>query len=1408
MVTLPLSTHAQFIFGACTVIAVALTSKMNKPFTRFLVAAGAVIISSRYMYWRLTETLAFESLQEGLLGYGMVAAELYLWFVLVLSFTQTLWPRRRQPAPLPKDIDSWPTVDVFIPTYNEPLDVVQNTVLAAKKIDYPASKLNVYLLDDGARDEMRAFAKDADVHYIARTDNAHAKAGNLNNALKQSKGDLIAIFDCDHAPTRAFLQLTAGWFLRDRKLSMLQTPHFFYSKDPFEKNLSIGDKLPNEGLLFYGVLQDGNDFWNASFFCGSCALIRRTALESIGGVAVETVTEDAHTSLKLQRNGWNTGFIRFPMAGGLATNTMADHIKQRMRWARGMVQIFRIDNPLFGPGLSVAQRICYLNAMLHFLFPLPRFVLLTAPLVFLFLGQRIIVADASSILAYALPHIVVATIAASIVQGRHRHPFWGEVHEVALSFHLLRPTLTALLFPKRGKFNVTSKAADARGSYFDATVVTAHMLALAMLIGGVLYGAFGIYSGQFSGNDADTAAVNMLWATVSILFIGVTVAVALEKPETRRQPRIEANLPTKVTLQSGHAFGACTTNISVSGAHINCSRPDQWKGDNIHVELPAGDGSITIEAKVKEWADRSMRVEFIPGAIEQQSELVRAVLGRADVWREWDNWEQGRVLTAIGRMIASIAIPLSGFFRNKKVRDTVAIVAMTGIGVAASGVALIDPAAATETNPNRTVEFAFKDFNVASPLLLEGPGAARDVKFTVRSDEIVRAAQIKLDVSYPAFFDPEAAKLQVILNNEIVHEQKIDPSIARSQEIIVEPNPYLFFQDNALVFRLVRANDPTGDSCEVVASETNRLSISHESSIIAEVSRLPVKADLANLPNPFFDPRDATTLTLPFVFSQSPSTEVVQGASAVASFWGAMASYRGVEFPVMINDLPLSNSIVFVKGDATIGDLEVRDISGPSLAIVENPRNAASRLLLVMGRDGAEVATAARTLALHSDKLKGQRANLPFNLEIAERKPYDAPNWIQTDEPVRLADIAEAGGLKSEGLRPSLLTVNFNLAPNLFVWGKDAVTLNLDIEKPSAGNLVQHASNIDVQINQQYLSSISFGDLEEGENLLTRLLRRAGAADWSLNVPTQSVYGNNNLQVFMDLKSATNENACSAPVDGPSAAIGPNSTIDFSNAYRFAKMPNLALLAQAGLPFTRMADLSETAIVLPKSYSAATLEALFKVVGAFGTHTAFPAVNLSVQTADDINSVGDKDILFIGTLVDFQHLGAIARAAPIAISRDEIEIKRRNEFAKWFGVANGDPTLDSGEPAPLMRTIIDGSIASFESPLAAKRTVVAITGDTDREIMRAAAALTSKSESENLYGGFATVMNQSVKSYDVRGSYYVGELPIMVWGRWYLAQHPIVAGFGMLFSAFFIAFGAYQLMRRRAESLEQGTERE
>src|ERR1700728_2622535 len=491
---LELTWPQQIVLGILTV---ALVVWLDHSSSSYLITLTLLLVSIfstfRYGYWRYATTIRFlfapGSLSSKLDAFFialLLFAETYAFVTLFLGYMQTLWPLRRTPVPLPDDADLWPAVDLLIPTYNEPLSVVKYTALAAMNIDWPADKLNVYILDDGKREEFRKFAEDAGIGYMTRDDNKHAKAGNINRALARLDAPYVAIFDCDHVPTRSFMQVTLGWFLRDSKLGMLQTPHHFYSPDPFERNLSKFRIIPNEGELFYGIVQDGNDFWNATFFCGSCAVLRRSALDEIGGIAVETVTEDAHTSLRMQMNGWNTAYINIPQAAGLATERLSGHVKQRIRWARGMVQILRTDNPLLARGLSFAQRVCYFNSMTHFLYALPRLIFLRAPLIYLIFGHVNLPGYWAAILAYAFPHLVLASIANSRIQGRHRHTYWNEIYETVLAPYILIPTVLAFLNPKLGSFDVTAKGGVVNRRFFDKRIARPFLVLLFLNFVGLL----------------------------------------------------------------------------------------------------------------------------------------------------------------------------------------------------------------------------------------------------------------------------------------------------------------------------------------------------------------------------------------------------------------------------------------------------------------------------------------------------------------------------------------------------------------------------------------------------------------------------------------------------------------------------------------------------------------------------------------------------------------------------------------------------------------------------------------------------------------------------------------------------------------------------------------------------------
>lgn len=633
----PFDLFTQFIFVVILWGLAMVVRRVPGRLATMMLIVLSLTVSCRYLWWRYTSTLNWDDPLSLTFGLLLIGAETYAWVVLVLGYFQTLWPLHRQPVSLPEDTRLWPSVDLLVPTYNEPMSVVKPTIYAALGIDWPKDKLTIYILDDGNRQEFRDFAASVGVRYVARPTHEHAKAGNINNALRtECQSEFVTIFDCDHVPTRSFLQMTLGWFVKDKKLAMLQTPHHFFSPDPFERNLGRFRRTPNEGTLFYGLVQDGNDTWDATFFCGSCAVLRRSALDEIGGIAVETVTEDAHTSLRLHRRGHTSAYIRIPQAAGLATESLSAHIGQRIRWARGMVQIFRLDNPLMGRGLKLVQRLCYANAMLHFLSGIPRLIFLLAPLAFLLTHAYIIFAPALAIAIYVLPHMLHTSLTNSRIQGRYRHSFWSEVYETVLAWYIARPTTVALFNPHKGKFNVTAKGGLVEEQHLDWVITKPYMALVLLNLAGVFMAGWRIAYGP--QNEVLTVLVSLLWVFYNMIILGGAVAVSVEARQIREAHRVEMAMPAAIARKDGHMLPCTLRDYSDGGVGVELRETDALKdGEEIHLLLRRGQQEFSFPAKVQRVFGRRAGIRLNNLSTAEHIEFIQCTFARADTWALWQD---------------------------------------------------------------------------------------------------------------------------------------------------------------------------------------------------------------------------------------------------------------------------------------------------------------------------------------------------------------------------------------------------------------------------------------------------------------------------------------------------------------------------------------------------------------------------------------------------------------------------------------------------------------------------------------------------------------------------------------------------------------------------------------------------
>ena len=555
LATAPIGVTAELALGSAVVVAMFAVKRTGSgAVQRHTYLALGTLIVLRYVWWRTTETLPSTDDVVGFsAGVVLYAAEMFCVGMLFVSLFVIADPLRRPPARRLRD-EECPSVDVFVPSYDEAADLVAATLAAATTMDWPADKLRVHLLDDGgtvqkrndadpikaaaaeARHvEMKALAESLGAIYLTREKNVSAKAGNLNAALEHTAGDLIAIFDADHAPTHDFLRETVGHFAEDPRLFLVQTPHFFLNPDPIEKNLVTWARMPSENEMFYSVIQRGLDRWNAAFFCGSAAVLRRTALEEAGGFSGISITEDCETALDLHSRGWTSRFVDKPMIAGLQPETLAQFIGQRSRWCRGMVQILMMKNPLFKGGLSFAQRIAYLSSSLFWLFPLPRLIFVIAPLLYIFFGVKLYVANAQEFVAYTVVYMIVNMLMQNHLYGRVRWPWISELYEYIQMPYLVRAIGTVILNPRKPTFNVTAKGVvteEARLSELSKPYFV--IFAVLAVASAVAFQRF------FSDPEInDLMLVVGLWNTFNLVIAGVALGVVAERPERRRAQRLD-----------------------------------------------------------------------------------------------------------------------------------------------------------------------------------------------------------------------------------------------------------------------------------------------------------------------------------------------------------------------------------------------------------------------------------------------------------------------------------------------------------------------------------------------------------------------------------------------------------------------------------------------------------------------------------------------------------------------------------------------------------------------------------------------------------------------------------------------------------------------------------------------------
>lgn len=539
--------------------------KQNR-LSRLIIISVFCFFLLRYIWWRIFFYVNRETAVNFLFSCLLILIEIALivsplWqFILTLNL-KTRIPQAEKVSVAVKEGVYNPSVDIFIPSYNEPVEVIKRTIVACQAIEYEPKK--VYLLDDGNRDYVRRLCEELNCGYITRENRLHAKAGNLNNALQKTSGDLIVVFDADFVPTTDFLRETVGFF-QDSQLALLQTYQSFYSPDPICRNLGIDNLLPTEVDIFSRYYQRIRDSINTAICYGSSFVVRRKHLERIGGFVCGTLSEDYHTGIRLVAEGYKVIYLEKSLSAGLSAENCFGHIRQRKRWARGTIQtLFIPENPLRVKGLRWWQRLAHLEGIFQWFLSPIRLILLLLPLTYTLFQIVPIRATLEELIYFLFPLYFVQISIFSWLNFRSRSVLMSEVYNLVTAIPVSLEIIQTLINPFQSIFKVTPKGIKQDGYYFNWRLASPliFFFILNLINLHTVSRRRELFTGVIDFN------LIVFWNIYNLAILAWAIAALVEKPKPDVYQWLDVNFP--VVFQSeGVSYRGVVTKMCEIGAEI------------------------------------------------------------------------------------------------------------------------------------------------------------------------------------------------------------------------------------------------------------------------------------------------------------------------------------------------------------------------------------------------------------------------------------------------------------------------------------------------------------------------------------------------------------------------------------------------------------------------------------------------------------------------------------------------------------------------------------------------------------------------------------------------------------------------------------------------------------------------
>jgi cellulose synthase (UDP-forming) len=661
-------------------IAIMKVSPQPRTWSRMLVVGILLALTLRYILWRSLSTLNVADPLNGFFSLGLFFLEMLMLASSTLQlFLMLRMKNRRREADLLAnqvlDGSFQPSVDILIPTYDEPVFILRRTIIGCQAIEYANKK--IYLLDDTRRTEVKQMAAELGCEYMTRPDNRYAKAGNLNHAIAKTNSELIVVFDADFVPTQNFLTRTVGFF-QDENVALVQTPQSFYNTDPIARNLGLENVLTPEEEVFYRQIQPIRDGAGSIICSGTSFVVRRRALEAVGGFVTDSLSEDYFTGIRLSAKGYRLVYLDEKLSAGLAAENISAHAIQRLRWARGTLQAFFIKaNPLTIPGLRPIQRLAHFEGLLHWFTSISRVGFLIIPLAYSFLGVIPLRANTAELVYFFLPYYLVQLTVFSWLNYRSRSALLSDIYTLVLTFPLALTVIQVMLNPFSKGFKVTPKGTRSDRFYFNWRL--AWPLILMFIITAVsLWRNLGLcmMKGAWAKTVTAELAVQIkgiglgwLWSSYNLLMIGIALLILLDVPKPDLYEWFNLRRLVRLDVAKRTLWGV-TTRISEVGAEVALTQaglPTVASDETLPVTLEILEEGISLQGQITTTGVSgefpTVQVIFEHVTLSQERRLVEMLFCRPG---QWKHQETPGELQSLWLLLRILFRPRVLFGRNQK----------------------------------------------------------------------------------------------------------------------------------------------------------------------------------------------------------------------------------------------------------------------------------------------------------------------------------------------------------------------------------------------------------------------------------------------------------------------------------------------------------------------------------------------------------------------------------------------------------------------------------------------------------------------------------------------------------------------------------------------------------------------